>query len=262
MDINFFISSIIIFEEYKKEHYDYICNLNVYQKNKINQILFDMNNELITNYNIYYNKYNNEYYINEIKKIEFKNKLDEYDEDIIINNISGNIRLIIYDNIEFSNILNNNIDKNYIFYPVHLIDKNQDFTHIDYLIINNVLEEIYLLDTCGKNNYFIDINDNNKIDDLFIKYISDLNKNTILQYKFISSKNWNPNNLILNREINNKNYYGGHCVILSILTCHYLYLSNKTLFDIYSELSNLCDDELLNLIHNYSNSIYSIITEN
>ena len=90
-----------------------------------------------------------------------------------------------------------------------------------------------------------------------------MSKETIIKYKYVDVEKWNYNDFILNRTIkNNDKYYGGNCVILSVLVCHYLYVSNDTLYNVYMELANLSDHQLLELIHNYSNSIYNIITQN
>ena len=145
---------------------------------------------------------------------------------------SGNIFLDILSHESFIDFIELNKIQRYICIPVSLSpeycsnnDGKSSFSslnldgHIISLIIDNVLEEVYLFDSNGKTNYFNNniVNSDRLVNLLFKKYFIDLEDIYNIKYKFIENYVYNPDSIILNKNFKDKkNTSIGYCMILSI----------------------------------------------
>jgi hypothetical protein len=123
--------------------------------------------------------------------------------------------------------------------------------HVLSLIIDNVLEEVYLFDSNGKTNYFNNnmVNSDRLVNLLFKKYFIDLENIYNIKYKFIENYIYNPDSIILNKHFKDSS---GYCMILSILFPHYLSLTQLSIYHGIKTLSKLKENEFIDIINKYS----------
>ena len=173
---------------------------------------------------------------------------------------SGNIFLDILSHNSFIDFIELNKTLRYICIPVSLspeynYSKSSLNGHVISLIIDNVLEEVYLFDSNGKTNYFNNnvVNSDRLVNLLFKKYFIDLENIYNIKYKFIENYVYNPDSIILNKKFkDNKNNSIGYCMILSILFPHYLSLTQLSIYHGIKTLSKLEESEFIDIINKYS----------
>lgn len=192
---------------------------------------------------------------------------EKYDKDawpICFMKNNKNILLnIISPNTMCKYLLTNNYNK-YCFIPILFCppfsnDKNVP-GHYTCLIIDNYESKVYFFDPNGWTSYF---NDNvnyyetqkylRLVEKLFEKYFEDLSDFTGIKYDFVSTFQWNPRNLNLNKRLAGSQVdNGGNCVGFTILFAHYLYLTKLPLRTCLENLANLEDSQKIQLINDYS----------
>jgi len=129
------------------------------------------------------------------------------------------------------------------------------------LIFDLIDCKIYLADPNGKPSFFnshFKCDMSNKINLLLKSYFIQL-KIFDLNYEFISSYIWNPQNVVINKHFTNSIIDNGHCVITSIMSSHYLYITQLHITVIYNLFFELSNDELLYIINSYMNGIDKIL---
>ena len=132
--------------------------------------------------------------------------------------------------------------------------------HVGCLVIDNALEEIYFFDPNGKSNYFNysfynNITDSDKfVNLLFEKYFSELGT----KYKFVSNYDKYVLNVFLSNNLNYQVSEKGNCMIISLIICHYLMLTQKTLFDTIKDFYELSDNEFIDIISLYTVGLYEL----
>ena len=173
---------------------------------------------------------------------------------------SGNIFLDILSYDSFIDFIELNKTSRYICIPVSLSpeynnSKSSLEGHVISLIIDNVLEEVYLFDSNGKTNYFNNnvVNSDRLVNLLFKKYFIDLENIYNIKYKFIENYVYNPDSIILNKKFkDNKNSSIGYCMILSILFPHYLSLTQLSICEGIKTLSKIKENDFIHLLEKYS----------
>jgi hypothetical protein len=176
---------------------------------------------------------------------------------------SENIFLDILSHESFIDFIELNKTQRYICIPVSLSPEynklNEGKTNLDghvlSLIIDNVLEEVYLFDSNGKTNYFNNniVNSDRLVNLLFKKYFIDLENIYNIKYKFIENYIYNPDLIILNKHFkDDKTCSRGYCMILSILFPHYLSLTQLSIYHGIKRLSKLKESEFIDIINKYS----------
>jgi hypothetical protein len=190
---------------------------------------------------------------------------EKYDKDawpICFMKNNKNILLnVISPNTMCEYLLYNNSNK-YCFIPVSFCppfsnDKNKS-GHYTCLIIDNFESKVYFFDPNGWTSYF---NDNyyetqkylRLVEKLFEKYLEDLSDFTGIKYNLVSTFQWNPINLYLNKKFTGSQVdNGGNCVGFTILFAHYVYLTKLPLRTCLENLANLEDSQKIQLINDYS----------
>lgn len=191
---------------------------------------------------------------------------EKYDKDawpICFMKNNKNILLNILSPITMCEYLLSNNSNKYYFIPVSFCppfsnDKNES-GHYTCLIIDNYESKVYFFDPNGWTNYF---NDNyyetqkylRLVEKLFEKYLEDLSDFVGIKYDFVSTFQWNPRNLNLNKKFTGSQVdNGGNCVGFTILFAHYAYLEKKLpLRTCLENLANLEDSQKIQLINDYS----------
>lgn len=182
-------------------------------------------------------------------------------------------------------IENKSRNKKYTFLPLFIGSEYYDSGHMTCLIFDNDEYKVYLYDPNGRTTFFNDIvidaytkihkikredidkellnsmyiNTSDLVDKLIIGYLDKINEVYEVKYNFISSKEWNKNNKVINRNFGDTIIGNGHCVITTIMFLHYLYTTGSKFENIYSIITNINDEELLYIINCYSNGIYNNI---
>ena len=202
-------------------------------------------------------------------QVNFQTHYEEkYDKDALpicfMKNNKNILLNIISPNTMCEYLLTNNSNK-HCFIPVSFCppfsnDKNVP-CHYTCLIIDNYESKVYFFDLNGWTSYF---NDNvnyyetqkylRLVEILFKKYLEDLSNFTGIKYDFVSTFQWNPRNLYLNKRFTGSQVdNGGNCVGFTILFAYYIYLEQKlSLRTCLENLANLKDRQKIQLINDYS----------
>ena len=158
----------------------------------------------------------------------------------------------------------------YLFIPISASNTDGGDGHMMSLILDLLLNHLYLFDPNGRTEYFDYCDDygtiiqhHNKVETLLQKYTEEINvflKNET-QLKFQNYLTWNPFNLTLNYGINNK--VNGNCVVCTILMTHLLHVTasnpKSCLEKEYYNLVHRNKYELHEIILSYSYTIYELI---
>ncbi len=194
----------------------------------------------------------------------YSEKFNKDNWHIIVQKENKDLILNTFSIDSLSDFINLNQTNHYIFIPVSFspsYSKDKLFAgHATCLIIDNYENCVYLFDPNGHTNYFDDSftynyyhNGTNELESLFEKYFSDLSDFTGIKYNFIPVSQWNPRNIGLNKKFNGSQVdNGGNCVCISILFFHYLFLTKKSLRKCLEDLANLNNEQLIQLINDYS----------
>lgn len=168
------------------------------------------------------------------------------------------------------------VNKRFVFVPLNLSIEGQTSGHQTGIIVDKKIMKIYLYDPNGHTTFFNNIfchtakkNNCTNVDDLQIdghdmvdrlmkSYVDELNKFDA-GFEFVSSNIWNPNNKVINKYVNNSIFGNGHCVITTFLFQHYLQLIDTNMMSAFNEVSSLSQDEIFNLINNYSYCVFQIL---
>jgi hypothetical protein len=199
--------------------------------------------------------YSSTYKINldnlQIEKI-ISDSIMDYDEwKIIIQKVDGStISVDILEQDTLIKWLNDNISIRYLSIPVTIVDDKTDYNHSCMLIIDKSLNEVYFYDPNGQS-VLESVNDD-IIDKFFKLYFDDS-----IGLNYISSDVFNNKKICINIQCDNEDY--GNCIITSILLPHYLYLSDKTIYEGIEYFDKLSNKELENLIKNCMMMIYDLI---
>lgn len=202
----------------------------------------------------------------------FEEKFDPDDWPISLMKVDKNILLnIISPNVMYEHITLNNTN-DYFIIPVSFDksykDDKKKSGHCACLIFDNIHSEAYFFDPNGWTNYFNELSyDNIKytilIEKLFDKYLEDLKDFTGIKYILVPTFHYNPLNLYLNKSYSGSQVdYGGNCVAFTILFAHYVILTsktNKTIKSCLKDLANLNNNQLIQLINDYSIGLYRFI---
>ena len=116
--------------------------------------------------------------------------------------------------------------------------------HVAVLVFDLNGKTLSLLDHNGQFEYF---GHNREAQTAMIKLFTHYCKQ--LKFTLQEAKTWNPENRVLNQ---NDVLYGGHCVIISILLVHMLYLTQDSISAVFTRLSNLDKTSFSYLISAYS----------
>lgn len=190
---------------------------------------------------------------------------EKYDKDawpICFMKNDKNILLNIISPYTMCEYLLSNNSNNYCFIPVSFCppysNDKKESGHYTCLIIDNFESNVYFFDPNGWTSYF----NNNPyetqkylrlVEKLFEKYLEDLSDFTGTKYNFVSTFQWNPRNLYLNKKfIGSQVDNGGNCVGFAILFAHYVYLTKLPLRTCLENLANLEDGQKIQLINDYS----------
>ena len=157
----------------------------------------------------------------------------------------------------------------YISIPISLLPEYNNLKmsgHILSLIIDNVLEEIFLFDPNGKTNYFNFsknkiVKSNKIVNKLFATYFNDIYNLYNFNYTFVSNIKSGASSYIINRQLNYK-YKKGYCMIIAILLPYYLSITQLYAIDGIKLISELNNKKLLKLIKLYSVECYNILLKN
>ena len=127
---------------------------------------------------------------------------------------------------------------------------------------NNKHMMMLIFDNDNKQIYVYDPNNDHKIIS-HIEYVLDwiiYNHEFTDNYCVVPSVLWNPTNFILNSlPVKSPIYYGGHCVVSSIMIGHLYILLGKTLKEIIDILRTLTNEHLVSLLNDYSLFYYLYI---
>ncbi|MHC4836538.1 MAG: hypothetical protein ACYTCN_11520, partial [Planctomycetota bacterium] len=78
----------------------------------------------------------------------------------------------------------------------------------------------------------------------------------IVDIKYVSTKIWNKNNIVINKAFSGEPM-SGNCLILSILLPYILYSTDKSPSELYDDLADVSNFDLYVAIKNYSKYIYN-----
>lgn len=200
----------------------------------------DMNNYInfITD-NLFHNK-NTYCYINGIKSKKMTNIYDNiyitYENDVL--------KFYSYSIEKYISLIEQ--DKKIIFRPIYMTIN--DTHHMMSLIFDKNNKHVILFDSNGSENALTI-----KIEKTISNIVNEINKSLKSSFILLPTKLWNSNNIILNKVLSKSPiYYGGFCVILSVLIPHYMLLTNnsiKTTMEIFDSFSM---ENFLSLINDYS----------
>lgn len=204
----------------------------------------------------------------------FSHHLDTLGEEdyVTLQNDNNHLLLNIH-SIESLILSLSETENRYFFVPVLFSTENRKSGHIVCLIIDIIQKHFYLYDPNGKSTFFnnifsefigVDTYDlymyNDELIDILIQgYVNEFNKKLDLNYKFVSSKIWNPYYKIFNTTFDENSLIGsGHCVITTILFLHYLMLTNLDVQNAFNILISLNNEERAFIISSYSCWLYEI----
>jgi hypothetical protein len=168
-------------------------------------------------------------------------------------------------------LINNNKNR-YVFIPATLGTEFKEGGHVALLVFDIKNFEVFFLDPNGKTTYFdsvhkfissdnfISIDTNERLDRLMNTYIDSFNLEWGLNYKFISSREWNPAGYVLNRTFSSSDIGTGHCVISIIMLTHLLALTGDTIKKIYEMIASMSDTETLYVINCYTAHMISLMS--
>jgi hypothetical protein len=191
-----------------------------------------------------------------------------------------------------------NQGKKYIFYPMSFWDSSIRNGHQVALVIDTVKKQVYLFDPNGRSSFFnhtklyqyvnVTSDSDNKqenkqeikeydfskidrelydqlyqyndrlIDKLLSFYCEQISKVVGVKYTFIPSTIWNPYRLNFNMSHKNSIVGRGHCVIITIMILHYLYLTQYNLKDVIKSFEKLSDEEIVLVIGSYTKKIHDL----
>lgn len=236
---------------------DYITSCLMYQMK-----ILDLKDITFSTYKINCNNFNTELIIKNFTKDtnEWYCLLQNQDEYIYMDMLSHE---------SFLDYIKLNKKLRYISIPVLLSPEYNNFKmggHIVSLIIDNVLEEIYLFDPNGKSNYFNFsknkiVKSNNLVNKLFTTYFNDMYNLYNFNYTFVSNIKSGASSYIINRQLDYK-YKKGYCMIIAILLPYYLSITQLYAIDGIKLISKLNNKKLLKLIKLYSVKCYNILLKN
>jgi hypothetical protein len=161
-------------------------------------------------------------------------------------------------------LVNNNKKNRYVFIPATFGTEFKEGGHVALLVFDIKNFEVFFLDPNGRTTYFNNvhkfvtsekstlIDTNERLDKLMNVYINSFNLEWNLNYKFISSREWNPEDYVLNRTFSSSDIGTGHCVISIIMLTHLLALTGDTIKKIYGMLASMSDTETLYVINCYT----------
>lgn len=167
--------------------------------------------------------------------------IDNHNISIIIND--DNMYLYMYNIISLNNLINQ--DTNIICKPIYLNNNND--LHLMMLIIDRNNSNVMIFDSTTNNNII------NRIEKTLNSIIQEYNIVYNTNFQILPYDIWNINKISLNRSFSISSiYFGGFCVILSLLFSHYMMLTNNNIEDSLELFSNLSHDQLLSIINDYS----------
>jgi hypothetical protein len=169
-------------------------------------------------------------------------------------------------------------DNKYFFIPMTLYDSAKEYSHQVSIIIDKINKKIYLFDPNGHSTYYNNTaiyqyykcigqnvpkdkvnekyqNNHLIIDKLLAHYFSLVDQ----EYEYISSQTWNKDSICLNMYYDEKSIIGhGHCVAITIMIMHLLFLQNISLEEAIKILGELSIDNRILIIGGYSKTIYDM----
>lgn len=181
---------------------------------------------------------------------------------------------------QFIDFIDLNKNNKYIYLPLRFYNRIT-CGHIGAIIIDQKEKTVYLFDPNGKTTYFDDvialyfeknmkseidsgqissdlkkemyIDSQSMIDDLINKYVDDVNMIYNKNYTYIRSTVWNPHEYCLNKKLPETYVMpSGNCAIITLLMIHLLHSTEKDMYDLFSNLGQLNDNILLEIINGYS----------
>jgi len=165
---------------------------------------------------------------------------------------------IILDGISHDHILKiiEKNDADHIFLPVLYACDAENSGHFGLLALYKKTKCAYLVDPNGKPTYFDNIlamDISSMIEDLLVNYFESID------YTFVKSSVWNKNKIYLNKNFGDVGIESGNCMILGIMMCNMIYITDidpNELFQIFNKLSS---HELAYFIKQYSIGMYNVL---
>lgn len=133
--------------------------------------------------------------------------------------------------------------KRYYFLPLNIWVKDAESGHLASLVFDKTRSEVCLLDPNGSTGFF-GVSSYPIIDKLLKVLVEPID------YKVMSLDYWNLENLVVNRHI----LFNDHCVVITVLMIHLLYLFQEEIPVMYKKLAKLGDGELSYLLSIYAAS--------
>lgn len=207
--------------------------------------------------------------------VSYPNEVQISDQTMVLNMMS--IRSMVdYINKHKSN-------RRYIYFPFTYSSETKTCSHQAMLVLDTMENNVYLMDPNGSTSYFNDIlyeslmkngfvdenkarqmnnmygiNYNSVVEDMIQKYFEQFQIFN-MKYTYIRTKKWNPYRKSLNSSKYEDTYIGtGHCVILTLLLCHFSSVTGYDLEEIWKVFGKLSKDDMVVLINNYTCNIYNL----
>ena len=200
--------------------------------------------------------------------INYKEKYNPKLWNGVIQCIYGdNLALKIFSIDSMTDYLQINSSNKYLFLPILLsseFGKNESHSNFTCLIFDYILSQVYFFDPNGWTTFFDSngvsgINNIIVIEKIFCKYFDDLNIYSGIKFKYVSVFEWNSSNLNIyptlldiNKSEKSKILNG----IMTIIFCHYCFLSQKTVQECLNDFMELNDEDKDKLYNNYILGFY------
>jgi len=183
-----------------------------------------------------------------INNVEVPN--DESITNLTLEIVHDKVKFHLYSLETFDSLLSQS--NNVIFQPIYGTINNEH--HLMTLIIDKQRNQVMFFDSNG-------INDNTvKIETMIKTMINKLNIHYDYQLILNPTTLWNKENIVLNHKYSSSPiYYGGFCVILSLLIPHYMLLTGNDISSVIEIFGSFPEDKLMTIINDYSLFYYIFI---
>lgn len=271
------LSTVISFgkkETYDENKHEIISCLNHDEINKLFTIFTNQPNFTNPIYSVY--KQDNEMnfsYINDINnsKKKYNMIIDICDSQISHDSScesirsNGTARIILLDGFNIfylATYLYENSNLRYIFLVADYSSPVYDSGHRSAIMIDNKEMTIQVLDPNGSNDYFNDMFNKEmdlEIENLLKNYFNELKKYG-LNYKYIYSYEWNPEQLCINHDDKFTKYANnGHCSVLTIIIANLISVLQLKPISVYQMLNDLSKEELSYVVTSYTTGLSTLV---
>lgn len=183
---------------------------------------------------------------------------------IVVNASDSHLILNILNPAYMAQHITKNSKQRFCFFMIDYFTELDNAGHRASLAIDNKEHKIYIVDPNGSTMFFNDIFKQDislQVELMFDNYCKQLAPYNI-NYRFIYTNGWNPENISLNNEVNYDSIGDGHCLVVTLILANLMSALDADPIAVFKMLDKLAKEELMFVITTYTTAIYNIINNN